>query len=96
VVVELSDPELFENFGSGALTPAHVVGVLEGRGAEPELDVAVAVNRTIAATARTFSFAGNVRFEAIVPESAFRQGRNIVDVYVISSTGELLKTRGRP
>jgi hypothetical protein len=94
--VQLTDPELFENVGATALSPAHVVGVITGDAAKSGLDVAVAVNGTIAATARTFSFAGDVRFEAMVPESAFRHGRNDVDIYVVSASGELLTTRGRP
>jgi hypothetical protein len=85
---ELVDPET-------GLSPAHVVGVLKGNGAEPGLDVAVAVNGTIAATGRTFSFLGDVRFEALVPEATFRRAENEVEVYVIAS-GELLKARGRP
>jgi hypothetical protein len=86
--------ELFDQ--ESVLSPAHVVGVLEGNGAEPGLDVAVAVNGTIAATARTFSFLGDVRFEALARESAFRPGQNEIDVYVITAGGELLKARGRP
>jgi hypothetical protein len=86
--------ELFDQ--ESVLSPAHVVGVLEGNGAEPGLDVAVAVNGTIAATARTFSFLGDVRFEALARESAFRPGQNEIDVYVITADGELLKARGRP
>jgi hypothetical protein len=79
-----------------ALSPVHIVGILAGNRAEPGLDVAVAVNETIAATARTFSFLGDVRFEALVPESAFRPRQNDVEVYVIGAGGELLKARGRP
>lgn len=86
--------ELFDR--ESLLSPAHVVGVLEGNGAEPGLDVAVALNGTIAATARTFSFLGDVRFEALVPESAFGTGQNEVEVYVLTTDGELLKARGRP
>jgi hypothetical protein len=78
------------------LSQAHVVGLLEGDGAEAGLDLAVAVNGTIEATARTFSFLGDVRFEALVPESALEPPPNEVEVYVVSGGGELLKTRGRP
>jgi hypothetical protein len=86
--------ELFDQ--ETVLSPAHVVGGLDGDRAEPGLDVAVAVNGTVAATARTFSFLGDVRFEALVPEAGFRPGQNEIDVYVITAGGELLKARGRP
>jgi hypothetical protein len=86
--------ELFDQ--ESVLSPAHVVGVLEGNDAGPGLDVAVAVNGTVAATARTFSFLGDVRFEALIPEAAFRRAGNEVDIYVITTSGELLKARGRP
>lgn len=86
---ELVDP------GSG-LSPTHVVGQIAGNGAAAGLDVAVAVNGTIAATARTFSFIGEIRFEAMVPESAFGQGENDIDIYLVSGGGTLLKARGRP
>ena len=86
--------ELFDQ--DSALSPAHVVGLLEGNGAQPGLDIAVAVNGTIAATARTFSFLGNVRFEALIPEAAFRREQNDVEVYVFTAGGDLLKARGRP
>jgi sulfatase-like protein len=95
-VVDDSDltSELFDQ--ESALSHAHVVGLLRGNGAEPGLDAAVAVNGTVAATVRTFSFLGEVRFEAMVPESAFGPGQNEVEVYLITPTGYLLKTRGRP
>jgi len=95
-VIDNSDltSELFDR--ETALSPAHVVGALSGEGAEPGLDVAVAVNGMIAATARTFSFLGDVRFEALIPEVAFRRTENEVVIYVIATSGELRKARGRP
>lgn len=94
----VDDPDLTSELleQESGLSPAHIVGLLEGDGAQPGLDVAVAVDGTVAATGRTFSFLGDVRFEALVPESAFRPGQNEVDVYVITAGGELLKARGRP
>jgi sulfatase-like protein len=86
--------ELFDQ--ESELSRAHIVGLVKGNGAQPGLDIAVAVNGTIAATARTFSFLGEVRFEALVPESAFRPREDEVEVYVITAGGDLLKARGRP
>lgn len=66
--------------GSSGYVPAHVVGRVEG--GEPGLDIAIAVNGTIVATSRTYTLANDdeVIFAAIVPEDAFRQGGNEVQV----------------
>jgi hypothetical protein len=72
---------------------AFVPGELTGRlpdghpgGGRP---IAVVLNGTIAATGRTFSLAGSraESFEAIVPEAAFRAGRNDARVYEIAARG---------
>jgi hypothetical protein len=83
---ELINPKLVRvaSFRSG-VSPAHIVGTLEGAGAGR--GVAVAVNGRIAATARTFSFSGSTRFEALLPERAFRRGWNDVEVYLLSESG---------
>ena len=69
------DPE------SGYL-PVHVTGRVSGADAAPR-DIAVAVNGTIAAVGSTFELAEGDEGELVsvlVPESAFRQGRNRVQV----------------
>jgi hypothetical protein len=80
---ELTDP--------GPLSPVHIVGTLKGTEQRAGVDVAVAVNGRIAALGRTFMFRGQPRFEAIVPEAAFRPGRNDVHVYVVSAQGDDLR-----
>jgi hypothetical protein len=63
----------------GRRVPANVIGWLPG----PERDLAVAVNGRIAAVGRSFTPMGSLRltFSLLVPESAFRQGRNDVRLY---------------
>jgi hypothetical protein len=80
---ELADPELFRaaSFRSG-VSPAHIVGTLEGAAAGR--DVVLAVNGRLAVTGRTFSFRDSTRFEALAPDRVFRPGANDVDVYLVS------------
>jgi hypothetical protein len=63
----------------GRRVPANVIGWVPG----PERDLAVAVNGRIAAVGRSFRPMGSLRmtFSLLVPESAFRQGRNDVRLY---------------
>jgi hypothetical protein len=85
ITSELADQLYYAvSFRSG-VSPAHIVGTLEGVVAGR--DVAVAVNGRIAATARTFSFRGSTRFEALAPEQAFRRGSNDVEVYLVLDRG---------
>jgi hypothetical protein len=65
--------------------PTHVVGRVEGD-AEPGREIAVAVNGTIAAVGNTFTLAVGDEGELVsvmVPESAFREGRNEVEVFEV-------------
>ena len=61
--------------------PSPVPGRIEGDGARVGRTVAVAVNGRIAAIATTYGIYGTTRFSALAPESAFRSGRNEVEVY---------------
>jgi Sulfatase len=65
--------------------PTHVIGHVEGR-ENPGRDIAVAVNGTIAAVGNTFTLAVGDEGELVsmmVPESAFRKGRNRVEVFEV-------------
>jgi hypothetical protein len=63
----------------GRRVPANVIGWLAG----PPRDLAVAINGRIAAVGRSFQPIGSLglNFSLLVPESAFRQGRNDVRLY---------------
>jgi hypothetical protein len=84
--VELSSAKEYENVDpESGYTPTHVVGRVEGR-EEPGRDIAVAVNGTIAAVGSTFTLAVGDEGElvsVVVPESAFREGRNRVEIYEV-------------
>jgi hypothetical protein len=63
--------------------PSHVVGQVRSDG-EPGRDIAVAVNGRIAAVGNTFELAEGDEGELVsvmVPPSAFRSGRNSVEVF---------------
>jgi hypothetical protein len=67
-----------------ALIPAHVSGRLEGEGARAGVRLVVAVNGTIAGVGRSFPSNGGVTFSAYLPEAAFREGANDVQVYAVA------------
>ncbi len=67
---------------STGFVPTHVVGRVQGDERAPR-NIAVAVNGTIVATGNTFELAVGDEGELVsvmVPESAFRKGRNSVEV----------------
>ena len=81
--VSLTMAREYGHVGSDPLyVPVHVVGRVNGPDREPR-DIAVAVNGTIRAVGNTFKLAVGDEGELVsvmVPESAFRKGRNDVQV----------------
>jgi hypothetical protein len=75
-----------------ALSPGHVTGRVVGM--RPGVDLAVAVNGRVAAVTRTFDVEGSVRFAAFAPDSAFRNGANDVEVFVVRRDGSLAMLPG--
>lgn len=61
------------------------------------IDVALAVNGTIAATTRLSSVLGSrPEFRAVLPESSLVQGRNDIEIYLLREGGDgIALTRGR-
>ncbi|TML58186.1 MAG: hypothetical protein E6G22_14545 [Actinobacteria bacterium] len=69
--------------------PTHVSGAITGaHGAQ--LDLAVAVNGTIASVTRTHLDQGQTRFATFVPEDSLRPGSNAVDVFAVHGAGRRL------
>jgi hypothetical protein len=83
---ELSYAQDYENVDpESAYIPTHVVGRVRGGGDERR-DIAVAVNGAIVAVGNTFTLEAGDEGELVsvmVPESAFRRGRNRVEVYEV-------------
>jgi hypothetical protein len=69
------------------LQPAQVMGSVEGAGAAPDRDLAMAVNGRIAAVTHTYGQGSAVRYSAMAPESSFHPGRNEVSFYWIVRSG---------
>jgi hypothetical protein len=69
--------------------PTHLSGSVSGRHTAP-LDLAIAVNGAIVAVTRTHLDAGHTRFGTFAPEDALRNGRNDVDVFIVSGTRKTL------
>ncbi len=81
---ELDFPALLESVSpEGLLTPAHITGRLYSTEETGIQYLAVAINGFIRAITRTYEDDAARRFSAIVPESAFRPGRNTAEVFVI-------------
>jgi Sulfatase len=76
----------------GGIVPAQVAGSLEGAGGpRPGRAVAVAVNGRIEGVGRTFQLQGRSgeHFAVNVPEAALANGRNVVEVFEVTPSGEL-------
>ena len=90
VSVTIDGESLLRDVDLGSLlSPGHV----SGRVSRGPLDLAVAVNGRVAAVTRTFNVDGDQHFGAFVPDKAFRQGANQVDVYAVRD-GRLERLRG--
>jgi hypothetical protein len=68
------------DLGSSFL-PSFIEGVVDGT--TGTTDLAIALNGEIAAVTKTFDQHGQTRFSALVPEKAFRNGRNAVEVFAV-------------
>ena len=64
-----------------SFVPSFIEGSVEGT--TGTTDLAVALNGKIAAVTKTFVQRGQTRFSALVPEQAFRNGRNALEVFAI-------------
>ena len=85
VSASLATETLFRSVDlESSLSPSHVHGRLEGEGATGGLELGVAVNGRIAGVTRSYVVGDDVRFDAWVPESIFREGENDVAVYLVA------------
>ena len=86
--LRLDGETLFANVKRASeFVPARIAGEVDGLSLASGAPLAVALNGRVAATTRTFVLDGRSRFAVLVPESAFRDGRNTVDVFAISTAG---------
>jgi hypothetical protein len=72
--------------------PAQVTGSLRGAGAAAVADLAVAVNGRIAGVGKAFRLPGQrPSFSVLIPDRAFRQGRNRLQVLSVSGAAGALR-----
>ncbi|MEM7354270.1 MAG: sulfatase-like hydrolase/transferase [Acidobacteriota bacterium] len=104
VRADMAGQTLFDHYDrAGTYSPTFITGILETTATDEACcDLAVAVNGTIRATVRTFGKSpGPLQFAALVPEDAFRQGSNQVDLLRVRGGGprpnlERLASSGGP
>ena len=89
ISIKYDSPDLFAAVDSeSAFIPAHITGRIRSqKDAKTTHTLAVAVNGTIQAVTRPWQFpvkGESGSWSAIVPEKAFRSGKNDVEVFVIS------------
>ena len=76
------------------LSPAHVTGRLKGDDAARGVDLAISVNGRIEGVTRSHGSEDDVKLSAFLPERAFRDGANDVQVHVILDSGTLAPVGG--
>ena len=84
---------------SSDYVPARISSVVEEGEIGPDVELAVAVNGRIRALTRCSMFGDTERCRAIVPESAFREGSNSVEIFAIevrNGTRRLVRLGGTP
>jgi hypothetical protein len=82
--IQLENPSQFAEVRKRSLfVPSLIEGNVGNDAAGLGEALAIAVNGRIAATTETFAEGGGRHFMSLVPEGAFREGANSVDVYAI-------------
>ena len=93
---QIDSPAQFRGVQLGSpVPPVKVTGRLVGPGSDSGLDLAIAVNGNIEATAPAFKNEGTSSyiFSALVPEPSLRAGANTVQVFAIESAGSSTSLR---
>jgi hypothetical protein len=89
VRVTIDDASALSNVHTSSPSlPAHVSGVVEEGRVGPGTELAIAVNGRIRAVTRCVQDGGGQRFGALVPEDAFRDAVNVVDVFAIEEQAD--------
>ena len=78
---------------SSDFLPAQLTGTIHAPDRARTLDLAVALNGRIVAVGQSFTLAGNdvENFSIMLPESAFREGRNSVELLSVTANGGALR-----
>jgi hypothetical protein len=87
-VAQLDAPERFHNVQlASQQPPVKVTGRLTGPMSVAPVDIAIAVNGTIEATAPSYAVdrSSSRLFSALIPEASLREGANTVQLFAIQS-----------
>jgi hypothetical protein len=91
----LADEQVFYAVARrGPRSPSLVVGTVSrrsGGAGDPGVTIAVALNGRIAGVCESFRHNGKTQFSVLVPESAFANGANRVDVLAVAGRGRTLR-----
>jgi hypothetical protein len=93
--VSLTDPGAYDDVDlDGPVLPVWVTGKVSGAG--DGIDVAIAVNGVVRAVSNTFRLANGDEdlIAALIPPSSLRDGRNTIEVYEVTSSGQLASMGG--
>ena len=87
MIVSLDDTDLFSDVDlKSDFIPARISGTIPKLDRPQEPYLAIAINGTVRALTRPTEPRGRFRkFSAMVPETAFRQGRNHVEAFLVST-----------
>jgi hypothetical protein len=77
---------------SSGFVPERIAGGIS-RDVEAGTPLAVAVNGRVRAMTRSYEVDGQGRFEALVPETSFHDGRNAVEIYSVSRSSGAFRLR---
>ncbi|HEY7454530.1 MAG TPA: sulfatase-like hydrolase/transferase [Thermoleophilaceae bacterium] len=94
VTAEVANAELLAHVArDGKYYPTRVTGPLHGIPADEHRDLALAVNGRIRAVGRSFDlwWKGREYFSFMVPETALRPGRNLVELFEVRPGGALVR-----
>jgi Sulfatase len=82
--VRLEDVEEFTNVRKRSfIVPARIVGEITDQSIGPGTALAIVVNGRVVATTTSYTLPGRTGFAVMVPETAYHEGRNAVDVFEI-------------
>ena len=93
--VSLTDPGAYDDVDlEGPVLPVWVTGKVSG--VDDRTDVAIAVNGVVRAVSNTFELANgsDELIAAMIPPSSLRNGRNTIEVYEVTSSGQLASMGG--
>jgi hypothetical protein len=98
--VHFDNPAEFAHVNlSSGIVPARITGSISGDALPVGSPLAIVVNHDVRAVARSYDLGRQSRFVTLVPETAFHNGQNIVEIYSVSRSHgafRLLRLGGTP